>query len=74
SLVFSGSRSGSRYQGTAYVHTSRCGSFPCGVTGQVSNGDRRVTISGRRPNVNESTCKVSGHSNTSLQFDYIRVN
>ncbi|MGE3988989.1 caspase family protein [Pseudorhodoplanes sp.] len=74
SLVFSGSRSGSRYQGTAYVHTSRCGSFPYGVTGQVSNGDRRVTISGRRPNVNESTCKVSGHSNTSLQFDYIRVN
>ena len=76
SLLFSGRRSGNRYEGTAYVFAGRCGAFSYSVTGDVSNGDRTVTISGRRPRVDESTCQVSGGGEyISLQFNYrSRVN
>jgi hypothetical protein len=69
SLLFSGRRSGDRYTGTAYVQ-NRCGSFPYDVAGSVSNGHRTVVISGRRPVVDESTCKVSGHNEARLEFHY----
>jgi hypothetical protein len=72
SVLFSGRRSGNRYEGTAYVYAGRCGSFPYAVSGQVTNGDRGVVIAGQRPRINEANCTISGHVEGRLEFSYQR--
>jgi hypothetical protein len=42
------------------------------VTGQVTNGDRTVVITGRQPNVDESTCKITSYRDRRLEFTYQR--
>jgi uncharacterized caspase-like protein len=72
SLLFDGRRTGSSYSGTAYVAAGRCGQFSYSVTGQVTNGDRTVVITGRQPNVDESTCKITSFRDRRLELTYQR--
>jgi hypothetical protein len=72
SLLFDGRRTGSSYSGTAYVSAGRCGQFSFNVTGQVTNGDRTVVITGRQPNVDEATCQISGYRDRRLELTYQR--
>jgi hypothetical protein len=69
-LLFTGRRSGNRYNGTAYVHTGNCGAFPYSVSGNVFNGDQGVTLSGQRPVIDSSTCKVSTTREIQLTLNY----
>jgi hypothetical protein len=69
-LLFTGRRSGNRYNGTAYVHTANCGAFAYSVSGNVFNGDQGVTLSGARPVIDSSTCKVSTTRDTQLTLNY----
>jgi hypothetical protein len=69
-LLFTGRRSGNRYNGTAYVHAGNCGAFPYSVSGDVFNGDLGVTLSGARPVIDMSTCKVSSSRETQLTLNY----
>jgi hypothetical protein len=69
-LLFTGRRSGNRYNGTAYVHAGNCGAFPYSVSGNVFNGDQGVTLSGARPVIDMSTCKVSSSRETQLTLNY----
>jgi hypothetical protein len=74
-LLFSGRRIGDRYEGTAYVFAGRCGRFPYSVVGSVGNGDQTVTISGRKPAIDPSSCRVSGSAFTQFELRYqYRVN
>lgn len=69
-LFFSGQRSGNRYSGTAYVNSGRCGSFSYSVSGSVTDGDRGVSLSGQRPIIDESSCKVSSYRSTNFTLTY----
>jgi hypothetical protein len=69
-LMFTGRRSGNRYQGTAYVNAGRCGSFSYSVAGSVFNEDQGVTLSGRRPVVDAGSCKVSSYRESRLTLTY----
>jgi TIR domain-containing protein len=68
-VLFSGQRNSNRYEGTAYVISKKCGSFPYDVTGQVLNGDKTVLISGVQPQLDEATCKVSAHHSTQFEVN-----
>jgi hypothetical protein len=44
------------------------------VTGNVFNEDRGVTLSGRRPVIDTSTCRKTSERDTELTFNYQRLN
>src|SRR5437762_1384336 len=43
-VLFKGVRNGSKYSGTAYVFSKRCGAQPYQVSGDVSADDREVDL------------------------------
>lgn len=67
-LLFTGQRNGNRYQGTAYVHSSRCGSRSYSVSGSVVNGDRGVVFSGQRPFFDDSCGVTYRETQSSLSY------
>jgi hypothetical protein len=74
-LFFSGRRNGDRYEGTAYVYAGRCGKFPYPVTGSVENGDQTIVISGRKPNIDQTSCRIDGYVSTQFELKYqFRIN
>jgi hypothetical protein len=74
-LFFSGRRIGDRYEGTAYVYAGRCGRFPYSVTGSVQFGDQTIIISGRKPNIDQTSCRIDGYVSTQLVLQYqFRIN
>lgn len=66
-LLFDGNRIGSRYTGTAYFFTKRCGRIPYKVEGSVSPDHRTVVMVGRAPRLNRQ-CQPIGSVRDTLSF------
>lgn len=66
-LLFVGTRNGGKYQGTAYAFSSHCNPAPYGVTGVVSNDDRKVTLTGKMP-LRNSQCQITGFRDEVIEF------
>jgi hypothetical protein len=69
-LLFSGTRNGTRYSGTAYVFSERCGAIGYQVSGSVTADDRSITMYGRAPLKNGS-CNVVAYRDDVLVFTYL---
>ena len=70
--VFEGSRAGSRYNGTAYMFSDRCGKLGYAVSGQVSSDQRQVVMSGMAPR-RSSNCQVTSYFEDRLIFSFLRM-
>lgn len=68
-LLFEGTRDGPIYSGVAYIFKRGCEPAPYAVAGEVSEDDRRITMSGRAPRLN-SDCTVSGTKDDTLVFTF----
>lgn len=66
--LFEGFREGDSYYGKAFAFSSRCGPIEFRVSGQVTDGDRKITLHGKSPRVNARCEKVSSVDET-LVFD-----
>jgi hypothetical protein len=69
-LLFEGRKDGDRYSGTAFIFSKRCGRFFYEVSGEVTEGQRRVIVRGQAPRLN-AKCNVTSHRDDELVFDYI---
>lgn len=58
------------YSGTAYIFWQKCGSKPFPVSGQIENDDKRVTLVGQAPQLDEH-CAKTGESEQKFVFDFI---
>lgn len=68
-LLFKGTLEGSTYAGTAYVFSTDCPPQPFPVTGRVSDGGRRVVMTGKSPRISAS-CEVTGSRDDTLVFTW----
>jgi hypothetical protein len=68
-LFFTGQRIGNKYKGTAYEFAGTCGNFPYLVEGNVLN-DTIVVLSGMKPTINRSNCRIIGTTSTELELTY----
>jgi len=68
-LVFEGRRIGNRYEGKAYAFKGHCGTLDYQVSGEVSNDDQTVVLTGRAPQL-DSACKPTGSAPDRLVFSY----
>ena len=68
-LVFEGRRSGNRYEGKAYSFKGHCGKREYQVSGEVSNDDQAVVMTGRVPQL-DAACNPSGSVPDRLEFSY----
>jgi hypothetical protein len=66
-LLFEGKRNGSRYAGTAYVFSSKCGPQAYNVEGIVAYDDRTVAMHGQAPRLDES-CHTASYRDDVLIF------
>jgi hypothetical protein len=69
-VFFSGRRSRDRYEGTAWAFAGRCGKFPYSVTGSVRDGDQTVVISGNKPSIDPSSCRMGPSVFTQFELRY----
>jgi hypothetical protein len=67
-MLFFGSRNGTRVEGTAYIFDSRCGPVPYSVEGQYSGNARQLSLSGQSPRVN-AACQATGSVAETLRFE-----
>ena len=68
-LLFVGRRSGEKYEGKAYSFSKGCKPAPYTVTGDVSNSDRLVILSGKAP-VLDKDCGITGRREQRTTFIY----
>ena len=68
-LIFSGTRSGNDYSGTAYIFRGKCGPLPYAVSGKVSSGGEWMQMSGLAPVVDEK-CHIVSTDREFLEFYY----
>lgn len=68
-VVFEGRRDGDGYAGTAYIFNKACGRFGYRVSGQVSNGDTMVVMTGTAPRI-DAACQSTGGVGDRLVFEY----
>ena len=68
-LLFKGTLEGSSYAGTAYVFSTDCPPQPFPVSGRVSDGGRRVVMTGKSPRISAS-CEVTGSRDDTLVFTW----
>jgi hypothetical protein len=66
--VFSGSRNGNEYSGTAYIFKKGCDPQGYPVSGPVSNDERTITLTGQRPHIGNG-CSVDRYSDDTLVFE-----
>ena len=69
-LLFEGQRDGDRYTGQAYIFRKGCQPTPYIVAGEVSAGERRITLRGLAPKVG-ADCSVVGTRDDTLIFTYM---
>lgn len=69
-LLFEGTRSGSAYNGTAYIFSKNCGARPYAVSGTVAADDRSISMVGRAPRIN-SACQVFGYIDDTITFELV---
>ena len=65
-----GGGSGNTYSGVAQTFAGRCGSFSYSVTGHVFDDDEGISMSGRKPEIDESSCRVRGYSAMHMELRY----
>ena len=68
-LLFKGLVEGAGYSGTAYVFAAGCPPQPYAVEGRLSDGGRRLVLSGKAPRISAS-CDVTGARDDSLVFTW----
>ena len=68
-VLFTGTKTGNQYLGTAYTFSSVCGALGFSVSGPVSEDQRMVTLYGRAPIPNAS-CQVAGYRDEVLVFTF----
>ncbi len=68
SVVFEGTRTGNSYSGTAYIFAKGCKPRGYQVSGEIAEGERRITLHGLAPRLT-STCKLMGTKEDTLVFD-----
>lgn len=68
-LLFEGQLDGQRYAGTAYVFAEGCPPQPYPVTGRLSDGGRRVVMTGKAPRLGPS-CNATGTRDDTLVFTW----
>ncbi len=68
SVVFEGTRNGDAYSGTAYIFSKGCRPQGYAVSGDISDGERRITLYGQAPKVDDG-CKVQGTKDDTLVFE-----
>lgn len=68
-LLFKGLLEGSSYSGTAYVFSTDCPPAPYAVEGRVSDGGRRVVLTGKAPRLSAS-CETTGTRDDTLVFTW----
>jgi hypothetical protein len=66
-LLFTGTRNGDEYSGTAYVFKSGCGATPYLVSGRVSADQRTIEMRGQAPKKN-ADCGIIGYKDDVLIF------
>lgn len=71
-LLFSGTKFGDTYSGTAYVFSRRCGARPYYVTGTVADDGRAITLLGTAPAGFDSACRPILYRQDVLQFSFLR--
>jgi hypothetical protein len=72
-LLFSGMKNGNVYAGKALAWTRRCGSLSYDVSGTVSEDQRRVTLYGKAPQIDQR-CKVVSYRDEVLAFNFVDLN
>lgn len=68
-LLFEGTRDGQIYSGVAYIFKRGCEPAPYAIAGEVSEDDRRITMTGRAPRL-DNACAVSGTKDDTLVFTF----
>lgn len=66
-LLFEGMRDGNTYAGTAYIFAKGCKPAPYAVSGEVSDGDRKITMTGQAPRL-AADCSINGTREDTLVF------
>jgi hypothetical protein len=72
-ILFTGTKDGDRYQGTAYIFHRNCDPIAYPVNGTVSDDSRHVTLSGSAPSSLDSNCQPIEFRNDVLEFKFIRA-
>jgi hypothetical protein len=67
-VVFEGTRDGDTYSGTAYIFKKGCDPQGYPVTGEVSSGERRITLYGQKPKI-AANCRIERYVDDTLVFD-----
>ncbi|HLL29274.1 MAG TPA: hypothetical protein VKT73_16675 [Xanthobacteraceae bacterium] len=68
-VLFTGTRSGKNYTGTAYVFTKECGGTEYSVSGAANPDDSTVTLHGQAP-ILDARCNVTGTKDDVLIFSF----
>lgn len=68
-VLFRGTANGSRYSGTAYVFSSRCGAYGYAVSGDVNVPQKSIILYGEAPAI-DSSCNVIGLRDDVLVFSF----
>jgi hypothetical protein len=72
-LLFSGTKSGTTYSGTAYVFSRRCrGPHPYHVDGTAADDGRAITLYGTAPAGFDAACRPVVYRQDALQFNFLR--
>jgi hypothetical protein len=69
-LLFSGTKEGSRYSGTVYIFSTKCGVTSYDVSGTVADDQLSVTMYGQAPRRNEH-CGVVGQREEVIRFSFL---
>jgi hypothetical protein len=60
------------YSGTAFIFSARCGPQPYKVSGTLGRDGRSITLEGKAPRIDQSTCKSKGSKADQLNFEFVR--
>lgn len=69
-LLFRGRKVESRYEGTAFFFSKRCGAVAYDVSGPIENDGTRVVLFGRKPLLNSSCNRYDYKENDKLVFEF----
>jgi hypothetical protein len=71
-LLFTGTRSGYNYVGTAYVFSARCGRIPYSVRGSISSDLQSIQLVGRAPRL-DALCNAISYFDDTLTFSAVQT-
>lgn len=68
-LLFEGLADGQTFSGTAHVFAAGCAPQPYAVTGRISDGGRRIVMTGKAPRISPA-CQATGLRDDTLVFTW----